>query len=263
MALCLWLAAAPAAAPLHELPQIPILMYHEISTAPTSWNHGTISPDKFRSDLKTLADHGYTPIFFSDVDLARTGKQALPDKPVLITFDDGYFCNYEFAYPILKEMNMKATFSIIGWSVGRHYRRDGVTAITPHFSWDEAKEMVDSGVIEIQHHSNELHNQTEFRKGAGPYDGESKAEFRERFRKDTLALKREIESRLGKEVMVYTYPYGFYSEDTEAVLKELGFRYSLTVVNGVSDFSQSTYLLKRINVPCDLSGGKLIQAMEQ
>jgi peptidoglycan/xylan/chitin deacetylase (PgdA/CDA1 family) len=243
--------------------KVPILMYHEVNPDSSAWDYATVSPDKLRADLTALKSHGYTPILFKDIDKARAGKGTLPEKPVLVTFDDGYYNNYQYAYPILKEMKMKATISIIGWSVGRQYRMDGVTPITRHFTWEEAKEMVKSGLIDIEHHSYNLHNQTDTEKGVLPHPGETKEQYRERFKADTLKLKQEIESKLGTKVNVYTYPYGFYNEDSEAVLKELGFQYSMTVEDGVSDFSGGTFLLKRINVPFNMTEDQLIQAMER
>lgn len=254
--------AEPAAAPITPA-RIPILLYHEINPDSYTWDYGTIGPDKLRSDLTALQNHGYTPIFFKDIDQARKGKAALPDKPVLITFDDGYYNNYQYAYPILKELQMKATISIIGWSVGRQHHKDGITLIRRHFTWDEAKEMVKSGWIDIQHHSYDLHNQTDTEQGAKPHAGESAEDYRERFKKDTLKLKKEIEKKLDTKVNVYTYPYGFYNEESEVVLKELGFQYSLTVDDGVSDMGDSTYLLKRINVPYNLESEELIKRMER
>ncbi|WP_438447725.1 polysaccharide deacetylase family protein [Gorillibacterium sp. sgz5001074] len=259
LAACSEPALAPVAAPA----RIPILLYHEINPDPLTWDYGTVGPDKLRSDLVALREHGYTPILFKDIDEARKGKAPLPAKPVLVTFDDGYYNNYEFAYPLLKELNMKATISIIGWSVGRKTHMDGITPIRRHFTWDEAKEMVKSGLVEIEHHSYDLHNQTDTEQGVKPHAGESREAYRERFKKDTLKLKNEIEKKLGTKVSVYTYPYGYYNEDAEEIIKELGFEYSLTVEDGVSDLSKSTHLLKRINVPFNMSSEQLIQSMER
>ena len=68
----------------------------------------------------------------------------LPDKPILITFDDGYASNYMYAYPILKKLGMQATIFVIT------DRRGKTLSVNPHFSWNQAREMQDSGVIDIQ-----------------------------------------------------------------------------------------------------------------
>jgi peptidoglycan/xylan/chitin deacetylase (PgdA/CDA1 family) len=250
-----------AVAPAGPL-KIPVLMYHEVTTDSTKWDYATISPEKLRSDLTALRDNGFTPIFFKDIDQARKGKANLPVKPVLVTFDDGYYNNYEFAYPILQEMKMKATISVIGWSVGRQYHLDNVTLITRHFTWEEGKEMYDSGLVDIQSHSFNLHNQSDTENGVAPFPGESAADYTKRFKADTQKLKDLIESKIGNKVIVYTYPYGVYNETSEALIKELGFEYSLTVDDGVSDFNVSPYLLKRINAPIEMPSADLIKAIE-
>ncbi|GAA3410590.1 hypothetical protein GCM10020370_55460 [Paenibacillus hodogayensis] len=243
--------------------KIPILMYHEFTTDPAQWDYATVSPEKFYNDLRTLKDNGFTPIFFKDIDLARQGKVKLPGKSVLITIDDGYYSTYEFAYPILKQMNMKATISIIGWSVGREYHNDGITPITRHFTWEQGKEMYESGLVDIQSHSFNLHNQSDGEHGVAPYTRETQEAYIERFKRDTLRIKELIEKRIGNEVVVYTYPYGVHNHMSETILRELGFKYSLTVDDGVSDFNANPYLLKRINVPFDLSSMELIKKIER
>ncbi len=78
-----------------------------------------LTPDQFKKQLLYLEAMGYSTIHFKDyIEFKENGKK-LPDNPIIITFDDGYYSNYEYAYPILKELNMKATIFAIGWSVGR------------------------------------------------------------------------------------------------------------------------------------------------
>jgi peptidoglycan/xylan/chitin deacetylase (PgdA/CDA1 family) len=239
--------------------KIPVLIFHALSQVPAELNDITMSPEKFKSDMVALEDEGYTPIFFKDYTDAMLGNAKLPDKPIFITFDDGYESNYKYAYPILKELNMKATISIIGWSVGRSVNKDNTTPIFPHFTIQEAKEMYESGLIEIQCHSFDLHDETTERKGVDMFPGETESDYRKRFKDDTVKIKRLIESSVGNQVDVYSYPYGRYNPISESVLKELGFKYSLTVLNGISDLSNGSYLLNRINVPQRMSSEELIK----
>lgn len=174
--------------------KIPILMYHHISENHEEWNESTISPMRFKEDMLYLKALNYNTIDFRDYINFKEVNKPLPENPIIITFDDGYLSNYKYAYPILKELNMKATISIIGWSVGRNYHKDGITPIKEHFNWEQAKEMYDSGVMDIQHHTFDLHNigdNITFGKGIEKMTGESVEQYTIRFTIDTLKLKKE------------------------------------------------------------------------
>ena len=84
--------------------QVPIIMYHNIVENPTE--DSEISPERFEEQIKKLKAEGYTAVCMRDlVDYVEKGKE-LPEKPICITFDDGYLSNYETAYPILKQYDI-------------------------------------------------------------------------------------------------------------------------------------------------------------
>ena len=85
-------------------------------------------------------------------------------------------------------------------------------------------------------------------KGTEKSQYETQAEYERRFREDTLKQKKLIESNVGNEVIVYTYPYGIYNETNEKILKELGFKVTLTTESGISDLDNGLNILKRINM---------------
>ncbi len=242
--------------------RIPILMYHHISEDPLEWNSSIISPDKFREDMLYLKALGYNTIHFKDyIDFIENGKELI-DNPILITFDDGYLSNYQYAYPILKELDMKATISIVGWSVGRKYHKDGSTPIYEHFTWEQAKEMYNSGTIDIQHHTYDLHNEGDvlhYGKGVSRKENENEEDYIKRFTNDTVKLKKLIEQNIGNEAILYVYPYGMYNETTEKIIKELGFKVSVTTKMGITPISDELYLLNRINMPSDVSSPELMK----
>lgn len=228
--------------------KIPVLMYHHISTEDPKGNTSVTSPDKFRSEMELLKKQGYTTIFFKDYINYKEKGVKLPDKAIIITFDDGYYSNYEYAYPILKELGMKATISIVGWSVGREYMPDNKTKIIKHFTWEQAREMYNSGVIDIQHHTYDLHSNVNGVKGVSQKPGESQTAYEKRFKEDTLKMKNLIESKVGNKVYVYCYPYGINNATTEKILKDMGFTVTLSVDKGVSDFSTGLTKVKRFNM---------------
>lgn len=252
-----------------EQVSIPILVYHHIDDDPFEPNSLITPPDKFRSDMQAVKDAGYHAVFVTDLIDYVDGKKELPEKPVVITLDDGYLSNYEYAYPVLKELGLKATISIIGWSVGRNEHRIPGKQFYPHFTWEQAKEMVDSGVIDIQSHSMDMHESAQddpaVRVGVLQKEGETNGDYSRAFQQDLDELAEEIESRLGNKVNVFTYPMGYYSHLSEQLLKDMGYRATLSTKSGISVITKgdpsSLFALKRINgspeVPSDVLIGKL------
>ena len=136
---------------VYRLPQpvrepLPVLMYHHMVPDGQDCNDMTVTPGKFRADLETVLAMGYTPVLPREL----AAGDALPEKPILITFDDGYRSNYDLVYPILQEYGVKACISIIVLMPDLP---------TDNFcTWQQLREMTASGLVEIGSHSYRLHN---------------------------------------------------------------------------------------------------------
>ena len=132
--------------------KVPVLLYHNFVTTVLevdSDNFNYINtPQSFEENIKTFLENGYTIISMKELALADNGKIELPSKPIVITFDDGYYSNYEYIYPILKKYNVKASIFIITDKVGK--KIDGIK----YLGWEECLEMQNSGLVEIFSHSN-------------------------------------------------------------------------------------------------------------
>ena len=160
----------------------------------------------------------------------------LPQKPILITFDDGYLSNYTLAFPILQKYRMKATIFVIGATMGNteHYK-DTDYPITPHFSAQQAREMVASGLISIQSHTYDMHQCKAF-DGTGtaretilPLDGESEADYRAALTEDCQQMRRLLEKSIGEtNIHVLSYPGGYYNTLAQVTLLENGFDMTFT-----------------------------------
>ncbi len=103
-------------------PKIPVLMYHHLyddtlvseeDKQQINRNTAVITEERFRADMEYLKENGYTSLFAEDLIAIKSGEIEMPEKPIMITFDDGYLSNYVYAYPILEETGMKATISLI------------------------------------------------------------------------------------------------------------------------------------------------------
>jgi peptidoglycan/xylan/chitin deacetylase (PgdA/CDA1 family) len=139
---------------------VPILTYHHITENPVGG--AQISPETFEAQIKALYDNGYTAISFEELEAYVTQGTELPDNPVIITFDDGYYSNYEYAFPILKRYDMKAAIFVIGVSVGKDTYKDTDFDMTPHFGWEEANQMIASGLVSIHSHTYDMHQWAPF-----------------------------------------------------------------------------------------------------
>jgi peptidoglycan/xylan/chitin deacetylase (PgdA/CDA1 family) len=234
---------------------ISILMYHHI--APEGKGDVIISQKLFESHIKAIYDAGYTTVSFNQlIDYVEKGIE-LPEKSVVLTFDDGYLSNYEIAYPILKKYNMKATIFVIGAFVGTDTYKDTDYKTIPYFSYAQAQEMVSSGLVSIQSHTYDMHQTAwlekgKIRKNALPITGENHDNYIASFCADFQKSKTNIEMALQKEVNVFSYPSGLSTQLSDSLLNKMGVKCSVittefpnTLVKGLP---QSLYALYRYNM---------------
>lgn len=248
---------------------IPILMYHAVGE-PT--NDVTVSPRRFEEQLAALKEAGYESVSFEDLISYVEAGTPLPAKPIVITFDDGYTNNYTEAYPLLAKYRFKATIAVIGSSLGKDHYKDTDYSIIPHFTAEQGREMVKSGVISIASHSYDMHQAADYEAGeprtsaTTRLQGESEEQYIDVFRKDYHRSKQQIEEEIGQPLLVYTYPNGESSELTEILLMEMGNPVSL-VGNGrsneiVKGLPQSLRAMNRYGVQNNDTPDKLIHLLE-
>lgn len=225
---------------------LPVLMYHHMVPDGQECNSMTVTPSKFRKDLDWLRDHGYTPVLPREL----AAGDPLPEKPVLITFDDGYTSNYELLFPILKEYEMKAVISIITCMPD--------IPAGNFCSWDMHREMTASGLVEIGSHTYRLHNLGDLGGNFVP-DGvngiqrdpkESDAEFETRVLDDIRKSHDRIEAELGTELTCFAYPFGVTEPDAQALIEEL-FPVTLVTRSGTADLANGLRELPRYTVTMD------------
>lgn len=232
--------------------EVPVLMYHHL--AAVSENSVTMSVSQFEKQLAALKSAGYTTVFFEDLyDYVYLGKP-LPEKPVVITLDDGYTSNLELGLPILKKYNMKATIFIIGVSVGKDTYKDTGVAMTPHFSIEQAKALEESGLVKIHSHGYDIHqveglDTAPIRQGAYQKQGESEQAYVDFLRGDLAHMQQIIHDGLGHDANVLSYPYGYHSILSDMMAKEAGVYATTSVIPGmntlIQGLPQSLYALKR------------------
>ena len=241
--------------------KLPILMYHFLTE--NVRNRWAITPENFEADLIYLKENGYETVFMSEViDYVYKGKR-LPEKPIVLTFDDGDSSVHRIAFPLLQKYEMKAVVAIIGKPTDE-YSMESRTDIEyyPNITWKQVKEMHESGWIEIQNHSYDSHHGN----GTKKKKGESFENYRERLSQDLNKLQSRIKEEIGVNPNTFVYPFGAISHDSVPILKENGFMASLSCAEVVSAVKlgdpSSLYGLGRFLRPQDITAERIVKFAE-
>lgn len=199
--------------------KIPILIYHNFRT-PIPYKldvYKLFSCEKnFDENVKTLLDAGYTFITLEDLYQYDKGQIGLPEKVMIITMDDGQIGCYTDAFPVLKKYQIPATIFIVNQLVGTE----------DYFSWEQAKEMYDTGLVKIHCHGYE--------------HSEYSSVGKEKLVSDYTKSHQEIEKYMGEKVQkIMAYPAGKSSQNTIKWLKEIGFDIQVQTKYGTVNNSRS------------------------
>lgn len=205
---------------------VPILTYHRFGSRSSKL---TVTPAAFEAQMDYLAKNGYQVISLTQLARFLEGKEALPRKSVAITIDDGYRSTYEIAYPVLARHGFAATVFLYSDFVGA---RDALT-------WAQMKEMIASGLIEVQPHS-KTHSNLTLRP-----PGESDAIYRERMAREIEAPMGLIRDRLATESRTFAYPYGDVNETIVDLLTRKSIGLGTTVTPGGNGFFAYPHMLRR------------------
>lgn len=239
---------------------VPILVYHDVKPKITGY---TISPREFENDLKYLRENHYTCITMRQLTDYVFHHTALPEKPIILSFDDGYLDNYKYVFPLIQKYNAKIVFSVIAKNTDDFSRYPDNNVEYAHVTWGQLREMCNSGLVEVQNHTYNLHSCKKGRIGCMKKAGESEAQYEKILSEDLQKCQSEIHENLGTTPNTFTYPYGKANPCTDAILKKLGFQATLSCnfgVNLITEDPESLYDLRRI---CRLHGKDLSKALKE
>ena len=225
---------------------IPVITYHHVNRH--QGDTVTVTPEYFEEQMKYLSDRRYKTVFLPELISCLEQKEALPEKTVALTFDDGYLDNRVHAYPILKKYGMKATIFVIT-SLAKDVHSFSKPVIPRHaevrprevggkgpsdayLSWEEMREMEASGLIDIQPHTHRHRNLT---------DEDVNVE-------EELTLSRElIEKKLSKDCRFIAWPWGACNREVITIARRLGYQGGVITDKGANTFDFNPMRIKRFD----------------
>lgn len=206
----------------------PVIMYHHIKPLIDAQREHqenlSVDPLYFEQHINYLIEKGYD--FMSAEELAQDLKNNinLPEKPIIITMDDGYDDIYKYAYPIIKKYNVKTSLMI----------PTGLLEIKGYLTWDNLKEMVDFGPVFAYNHT-----WSHFPLITGD---------KEKYEMEIVTAKNQLEQVLGRTVNIFAYPYGSYNKVILETLRNNGFLAAFTTNQSFYQCRNSLYELNRVRV---------------
>lgn len=204
--------------------KLPVIMYHLISKNSKTQNKFTVSQNTFEEDLQYIKNNGYTTVLVQDLIDYTTGKKDLPQKPILLTFDDGAYNNYLYAFPLAKKYNAKFVFSPIAHETEKFSEIKDENPNYSHANWEQIKEMSDSELVEIQNHTYNMHSSKKPRIGCTKKRNESEETYINKLSQDIEKSQSLIEEHTGKKPTAFFYPFGACSKCSEKIIRSLGFK---------------------------------------
>jgi biofilm PGA synthesis lipoprotein PgaB len=239
-----------------------VLNYHDIvgaEGAKPPFNSMDVSVDHLEEQLAWLKKNGYNIVGVQNVLDAAAGKDTLPDKSVLLTFDDGYESFYTHVFPILKKHHYSATVSLVGaWMDGNLATYNGTK---PLLNWNQVREMVQSGLVEIGSHSYDLHKgipanpqgNTQAAAVTRLYDDpmlvyENDEEYRDRIHNALLKSAEFIFQHAGVRPRVMVWPYGEYNQITVQASREAGMPMTMGLADNFNTVANISALRRLIMV---------------
>ena len=213
-------------------------MYHAVEDAlrPPKYKHFYVLTDEFAGQMRMLKRAGYQPISFGVLAAARAGAGALPRRPVLLTFDDGYANLKTNVHPLLNELGFPYTVFLVSERIGKTNDwviPDGYEA-TPLLSWAEIAAMQKDGGVAFEAHTATHPKLAEI----GAADA----------RRELADSKDALEQKLGTQIKMLCYPYGSVSEAVQDMAGELGYIQAVTTEFGRVRAGDDALRLPRISV---------------
>ena len=201
------------------------LMYHQVLKDESRAGKYIITPNELESDLAYLSENGYVSVLPSQLVKIREQGGRLPEKTVVITFDDGYETGLYYVLPLLKKYGMKAVINVVGSYTDEYSRinEEGKHLSYAYLTWNEIKTLSDSGYVEIGNHT---YNGD--RNGCARKENESDEQYRTVLYEDVARLSDKLQQVTGKRPVAFAYPFGSLSEGSAEIIGSAGISVFMT-----------------------------------
>ena len=266
----IFMCAAVSVAPVSsmfdgEVSDLPVVMYHQLTKNPKKSGKYVLTLEQFEKDLVFLKSKGYRSVTLKQLVDFSQGKGELPEKPIMITFDDGNETLYEYALPMLEKYGFTAVGFVVGALADYYTEIDDHNLNYSYLNWQQIEEMSDGDVIEIESHSFDLHKNTGNRSGIKKKKDESVEQYREFLCSDVAKMKTAMENNTGKTPVAFAFPFGSFSRESTEILKECGFKMTLTCEETVNKIKksdpESLFGIGRYNRPEGISSESFFEKM--
>lgn len=242
-----------------ETVSLPVIMYHSVLKDASKTGKYVITPKSVEEDLIYLKEHGYTSVRASDVINYVLHDGSLPEKPYLITLDDGCYNNLTYVLPLLEKYDAYAVISIVG-SYSESFSESGdANSSYSYLRWEDIINLKNSGRVEFANHSYDMHSIGKHRIGSKKITWEEDGEYIDKFSKDCLKTQKLLIDNCGIEPVIYTYPFGAYCEESHEFLNDNGFVMTLSCEEGINRISHNKdclYIMMRINRPGNMASSE-------
>ena len=246
--------------------QLPVVMYHQLTKNINRTGAYCITLGQFENDLKFLQSKGYNTIDTEQlISHVRSGTP-LPEKPIIITFDDGYETVYSYAAPLLEEYGMCAVASVVGSFADLYTAANDHTLSYSYMTWDQIAELSRGNTIEIQNHSYDLHKTDKAgRHGAQKVSTETVSEYSAFLNDDIGRMQKLLTEKTGKRAIAFTYPFGSYSKESKQIIKAMGFDAAFVCEERINlidtDDTEWLYRIGRYNRPHGMTSAEFFAKM--
>ena len=211
----------------HTGVEIPIIMYHQISENKSIWGDYVIPLSVLEEDFKFMKSNNINPVSFKQLQLYAEKGERLPENPIVITFDDGERSFITKVLPLLEEYKFHANINVVGSLVELYTKNGDTDDRYAYLNENDIKNLVKNELVTIGCHSYNLHSLSG-RRGMGKIYGESEEEYKKLIYNDIEKFNTEYERITKEKTEIIAYPYGIKNDTLKSIVKETGFKITLT-----------------------------------
>lgn len=225
------------------------IMYHQVLKDESRAGRYAVTPSELEEDFRYFSANGFTSLLPSEIVRLCENGEPFPDKSVVITFDDGHETVLSYVLPLLQKYNLKAVVNIVGeyTDTASNTPENEKNLSFAYLTWEEVKELSDSGYVEIGNHTYSMHFAKAGGMGCQRLTNESEEAYRRRLIKDVGELQSAVFRVTGKMPVSFAYPFGAITEGSSSYIAETGVKIFFSCCELPSFLSCGKTVINRYN----------------